>query len=96
MRSRVARSECRYRARSVPEQKTTNWRAWILGAIATLFAIVALQNSQDVKVDILFINTTMPLIAALLASVAIGAALGYVTPLVLRHRREERRSIEGE
>ena len=77
------------------EKKGVNWRAWIVGALVALVAIVALQNSQDVKVDVLFITTTAPLIVTLLVAVGIGAIIGYVGPLVRRHRREERRASEG-
>jgi uncharacterized integral membrane protein len=77
------------------EKKGVNWRAWIVGALVVLVVIVALQNSQDVKVDVLFITTTAPLIVALLVAVAIGAVIGYVGPVVRRHRREERRAQEG-
>jgi uncharacterized integral membrane protein len=74
------------------EKKGVNWRAWTVGALVTLVVIVALQNSQDVKVDVLFITTTAPLIVTLLAAVGIGALIGYVAPLIRRHRREERRA----
>ncbi|HEY8779161.1 MAG TPA: LapA family protein [Solirubrobacterales bacterium] len=77
------------------EKKGVNWRAWIVGALIALVVIVALQNSTDVKVDVLFITTTAPLIVTLLVAVAIGAVIGYVGPLVHRHRRDERRDHES-
>lgn len=73
------------------EKKPVNWRAWFVGILVALVVIVALQNSQEVSVEVLFANFKAPLIVVLLVSVAIGAAIGYVTPLVRRHRREERR-----
>jgi uncharacterized integral membrane protein len=73
-----------------PETKQTNWRAWIVGALVVLVLIVCLQNSQRVRVDVLFVTLDAPLIITLLAAVAIGALIGYVAPLVLRHRRGER------
>jgi uncharacterized integral membrane protein len=74
----------------VPEQKKpVNWRAWIVGGLVAIVVIVALQNSQQVRVDVLFITVDAPLIITLLAAVAIGALIGYVTPLVRRHRRDE-------
>ncbi len=72
------------------ENKPVNWRAWLVGVLVALVAIVALQNSQQVRVDILFVNVSAPLILILLAAVAIGALIGYVAPLVRRHRRDER------
>jgi uncharacterized integral membrane protein len=77
------------------EKKGVNWRAWIVGILAVLVLVVALQNSQDVKVDVLFITTTAPLIVTLLVAVGIGSVIGYVGPLVRRHRREERRADES-
>jgi len=73
----------------------TNWRAWLLGTAAVLLVIIAAQNSQTVDVDILFVNTSAPLIVLLLIAGALGAVIGYVLPLVRRHRREERRRDEG-
>ncbi len=74
----------------VPEQKKpVNWRAWIVGVLVAIVVIVALQNSQQVRVDVLFITVDAPLIITLLAAVAIGALIGYVAPLVRRHRRDE-------
>ena len=77
------------------EKKGVNWRAWMVGALIALVVIVALQNSKDVKVDVLFITTTAPLIVTLLVAVGIGAVIGYVGPVVRRHRREERRAHES-
>jgi uncharacterized integral membrane protein len=74
----------------MPEQrKPVNWRAWIVGVLVAIVVIVALQNSQQVRVDVLFITVDAPLIVTLLAAVAIGALIGYVAPLVRRHRRDE-------
>lgn len=77
-----------------PEKKPVNWRAWLLGALLALVAIVALQNSQQVDVDVLFVNVSAPLIVVILAAVGIGALIGYVAPLIRRHRRDERRQLE--
>ncbi len=76
----------------MPEgSKKLNWRAWAVGILVALVVIVALQNSQQVRVDVLFVTVDAPLIVTLLAAVAIGALIGYVTPVVRRHRRDERR-----
>ena len=71
-------------------KKGTNWRAWFVGILIALAVIVALQNSQDADVDILFVSTTAPLIVMLLIFLGIGALLGYVAPVIRRHRRHER------
>jgi uncharacterized integral membrane protein len=77
------------------ESKPLNWRAWIVGVLIAVVVIVALQNSQQVRVDVLFVTVDAPLIVTLLAAVAIGALIGYVAPLLRRHRRDERRQNQG-
>jgi uncharacterized integral membrane protein len=74
-----------------PEKQPVNWRAWFVGVLVALVLIVALQNSQQVRVDILFVNVDAPLIVIILAAAAIGAVIGYVTPVLRRHRRAEHR-----
>ncbi len=71
--------------------KQVNWRAWTVGVLVALVLIVALQNSQEVRVDVLFATFNAPLIVTLLIAVAIGALIGYAAPVLLRHRRAERR-----
>lgn len=73
-------------------EKATNWRGWAVSVLIALVVVVALQNSQDVRIDVLFVTVDAPLIVTLLVAVAIGALIGYVAPVVRRHRREERRS----
>lgn len=77
------------------EKQGVNWRAWTVGILVALAVIVALQNSQKTDLDILFVSTTAPLIAILLIFLATGAVIGYVGPLVRRHRREGRRAEHG-
>ncbi len=74
------------------EKTGVNWRAWTVGVLIALAVIVALQNSQKTDLDILFVSTTAPLIAILLIFLAIGMVIGYVGPLVRRHRREGRQA----
>ncbi|HEX8752145.1 MAG TPA: LapA family protein [Solirubrobacterales bacterium] len=77
-----------------PQKKPVNWRAWALGVLAALVLVVALQNSQEVSVEVLFASFNAPLIVVLLVFTALGALLGYVAPIVLRHRREGRKHAE--
>ncbi len=77
------------------ESKQVNWRAWVVGILVAIVVIVALQNSQQVKVDVLFVTVDAPLIVTLLATVAIGALIGYVAPVIRRHRRDERRKNQA-
>jgi uncharacterized integral membrane protein len=73
------------------QDKQVNWRAWVVGVLIALVVIVCLQNSQQVRVDVLFVTLDAPLIVTLLAAVAIGALIGYVAPLIRRHRRDDKR-----
>jgi uncharacterized integral membrane protein len=71
------------------QPKQRNWRGWALG-VAVLVAIIFIaQNSQRVKVKFLFVDTTTPLIFALLIAAILGAVIGYVGPLVRGRHRED-------
>jgi uncharacterized integral membrane protein len=72
------------------EKKTVNWRAWLVGILSALVLVVALQNSQEVSFEVLFATFNAPLIVVILLAAAIGVLIGYIAPLVRRHRREER------
>lgn len=73
------------------ERKSVNWRAWLVGILSALVLIVALQNSQQVSFEVLFASFNAPLIVVILLAAAIGMLIGYIAPLVRRHRREEKR-----
>lgn len=75
--------------------KRVNWRAWAVGVLVAVVVIVALQNSQQVRIDVLFVTVDAPLIVTLLVAVAIGALIGYAAPVIRRHRRAERRQDQG-
>ena len=77
------------------EKKPINWRAWIIGALAVLVVVVALQNSQQVSVEVLTASFNAPLIVVLLVFTALGALIGYAAPVVLRHRRSERQKAKA-
>jgi uncharacterized integral membrane protein len=68
--------------------KETSRRTWLVGALVALVLVVALQNSQEVQVDVLFLNVSAPLIVILLVAVAVGALIGYLAPVLRRHRRD--------
>jgi len=72
------------------QMKPANWRAWLVGILSALVLIVALQNSQEVSFEVLFASFNAPLIVVILLATAIGVLIGYIAPLVRRHRREER------
>lgn len=72
------------------EKKSVNWRAWLVGILSALVLVVALQNSQEVSFELLTASFQAPLIVIILLAAGLGALIGYVAPLVRRHRREER------
>jgi uncharacterized integral membrane protein len=74
------------------EKKPTNWRAWITGILIALVVVVCLQNSQKVRVEVLFASFDAPLIIVLAVAVLIGALIGYIGPVYRRHRRGEKRA----
>jgi len=71
------------------QAKKSSWRLWALGVAVLVAVIFIAQNSQEVKVKFLVVDTTTPLIFALLMAAILGAVIGYVGPLVRRRRREE-------
>jgi uncharacterized integral membrane protein len=73
-----------------PPRKETNWRAWGLGVLIVLVIIFIALNSETVTVKFLFFDTSMPLIFALLITTVLGMIIGYLVPIVRRHRREGR------
>jgi len=72
-----------------PQRKETNWRAWGLGVLVVLVIIFIAQNSQSVRVKFLFFDASMPLIFALLITTILGMIIGYIGPIVRRHRRAD-------
>jgi uncharacterized integral membrane protein len=72
-----------------PQVKKSSWRPWALGIAVLLVVIFIAENLQEVEVKFLFVNTTTPLIFALLIAALLGAVIGYVGPLVRRHRGSE-------
>lgn len=68
----------------LPRKEGRGWKAYALGIAGILLAILILQNLQEVEVRFLFINTTIPLIFALLLVGALGALVGWAAPRVRR------------
>ena len=71
------------------DQSDTQWKRWALLAAVALLLIVVLQNSQEVDFNLLFINTSAPLILLLLGAALVGVAIGYLAPIVNRHRKDD-------
>ncbi|MEJ7876353.1 MAG: LapA family protein [Solirubrobacterales bacterium] len=68
----------------LPKKDDRGWKTYALAAAAILLAILILQNLQEVEVRFLFVNTTIPLIFALLIVGALGALIGWAAPRVRR------------
>jgi len=72
------------------EKKPVNWRAWLVGILSALVLVVALQNSQEVSFEVLTASFQAPLIVVILLAVGIGILIGYIAPLIRRHRHQGR------
>ena len=68
----------------LPRKEGRGWKTYALATAGILLAILILQNLQEVEVRFLFINTTIPLIFALLLVGALGALIGWAAPRVRR------------
>ncbi len=77
------------RSHNDPAETNTNWKRWALLAAVALLLIVVLQNSQTVDFNLLFVSTDAPLILLLLGAALVGAAIGYLAPILNRHRKNE-------
>lgn len=72
------------------QDQEIHWRKWLLGILVALVLIVALQNSQQVSFEVLFISFNAPMIVMLLIFALLGALIGWAAPVLIRHRRTER------
>lgn len=77
------------RSDAVQRKEGRGLRFWILIAAVVLLLIIVLQNGQEVEIKLLFIETTAPLIIALVIAGALGALIGWAWPHVRRSRRAE-------
>jgi uncharacterized integral membrane protein len=78
-----------------PQRSETNWKAWGLGVLVLLVIIFIALNSERVTVKFLFFDASMPLIFALLITTILGMVIGYLAPIVRRHRRGESSDSRG-
>lgn len=72
-----------------PAEASTNWKRWALLGVVVLLLGVVLLNWQTVEFNLLFVNTTAPLILLLLGAALIGAAIGYLVLIASRHRKSD-------
>jgi len=67
----------------------TNWRLIAGGVIATLLLVFIVINGEDVEVDFLVTQVSMPLWLVIAATTLLGVAVGYLLA-GRRHRRRAR------
>jgi uncharacterized integral membrane protein len=79
-----------HQSEGAPRKEGRSLRFWVLVVAVALLLVIVLQNGQEVEVKLLFIETTAPLIIALLIAGALGAVIGWAWPYVRRGRRAER------
>ncbi len=75
---------------TITRKEGHGWRFYVGIVALALFAIFVLQNSQDVEINILFVETTTPLFLAILIAGGLGGMIGWALPHVRRSRRVER------
>jgi uncharacterized integral membrane protein len=82
------RDRARRNVRGGNSRPATNWKGWAYVVLIILLLIVVIQNSQTVDFNLLFINTSAPLILLLVGAAVVGALIGYLTPIVRRDRHK--------
>jgi uncharacterized integral membrane protein len=65
-----------------------SWKLWAIGIAVLLLIIFIAENSQEVEIRFLFVETQTPLIFGLLVAGALGFLIGWLAPIVRRGRRE--------
>ena len=62
-------------------------KLWAIAIAAVLLVIFIAENSQEVEVRFLFVETQTPLIFGLLIAGILGFLIGWLLPIVRRGRR---------
>jgi uncharacterized integral membrane protein len=65
-------------------------KLWAIGIAVLLLVIFIAENSQEVEIRFLFVETNTPLIFGLLVAGILGFLIGWLAPIVRRGRRDER------
>ena len=66
----------------------TNWRHWVLGAVAVVLVVFIALNSKEVEVNFIVGKAQTPLVFALLIATALGILIGWLGPRVRRGGRD--------
>ncbi len=64
-----------------------NPKLWGIVVALVLLAIFIAENSQDVEIRFLFVETETPLIFGLLIAGILGFVIGWLAPIIRRGRR---------
>ena len=72
-----------------PAESETQWKRWALVGVVILALIVILQNAQTVEFNLLFLNTSAPMVLLLAVFTLIGVAIGYFVPIIRRGRQKD-------
>jgi len=63
-----------------------NIKIILITVAVSLSVVVALQNTQQVETKFLFTSITMPRVLLLLATLALGFIIGFITAGLLRRK----------
>ena len=75
---------------STSKKRDTPWTLIVLGVLALYALVIAIKNSEKVRVDFLFFSTSTRLLFLIFLCVAIGFAGGF-----LFERSRARRRLDG-
>ena len=67
---------------------TRSAKLWAIGIAVVLLVIFIAENSQEVEIRFLFVETNTPLIFGLLIAGILGFLIGWLAPIVRRGRRD--------
>jgi uncharacterized integral membrane protein len=73
-----------------PQKRDTPWTMIVIGVLALYAVIVALLNSEKVKIDFLFFSATVRLLVLIFLCLAVGFVVGFFFD---RYRRRSRSDI---
>lgn len=68
-----------------------NGRLLLGGVLAVVLVVFILSNRQDVAVDFIFVEVTLPLWVTLTVTALVGFAIGTLAVFVRRHQRRKAR-----
>jgi uncharacterized integral membrane protein len=74
--------------RPTPAKRDTPWTLIIFGVVALYAIVVALLNSERVKVDFLFFSTSTRLLVLILLCLAVGFVSGFAFDRWREHRKQ--------